>query len=900
MAKKGISMFSGALLAAVFFFVGCKDPPTPETSPAPVLTGRALEVHARTTLFERWDEARPENKLAGGGWFESVDAPDSAKRLSADAYAMIDPKNMFTVLRVPKNGGDKETVKNSDYSVVVLKDGTAKANTKLEEFGIYQIQIVYKADASIPVKYVNPQTGVIDKNLTGLEIYAAGDAAAIGTEPLAAFEILKKPDKLTYDWLEPFNTQGLEVLAWYKAKTLAAGGIPIIAQSSDYLVDNKKYTDIMNQQTIPADNYPPTPIYIEPPASAGGIIDGQKTGSISVEFTVQIDIKPYRIHIKQLDGSTNIIGGVVTTTKYAERPKRTVTVSFQPNTSQGYSFNPESVKLVYKENVEQTPGMLGQKNTLDFLWSNAALDTTGQKIKTDSQVYASFSMPASEVVIFVEFVTSNTRLTGLKAGIPASSTNLNITNNIFGFSSNITSYTWVLLKDQNEFAIAPVTVADTLVVTATNADIENKGNRNFYIHNFDAGNDAVVSISVSNGGLENTMPGASERIYKITVKKFTANNEITYYYNGTTAGTGSPQTFLPPVAGDYEFSAWGAYGGNRIDYDGSGGNGFGGQPAKVSGKLHMDPASVPWIPPLNAQPPATPISSPNVVYIYVGEGGWAHQGFAPGPATWNGGGSGGLGGAFGAGQSGGGATSVSLTRGVWSDWQVLLDRILVAGGGGGYGHNNGRAGAAGGLVAQGGRTHGNWTQIMNDINAATGYGPTEQKNGYWTGASQFPGSGRGGQNFGIGGTPADVSYGAGWGSNGRGGGGGGYFGGECSYGWVGSNTNAGGGGGSSYVSGYYVNPNKKCVSYSQKSSSGFMVVVGCNLPLDPIGVTAVQNHYSGCSFTNAYMSELDDVWNDNQGLNAQDAHPIPDPFAGGLGPLGAKNRDGVLKIKYIP
>ena len=133
--------------------------------------------------------------------------------------------------------------------------------------------------------------------------------------------------------------------------------------------------------------------------------------------------------------------------------------------------------------------------------------------------------------------------------------------------------------------------------------------------------------------------------------------------------TGAVQTFTVPVTGTYKFEAWGAKGGNSLKDQGqeaSGGNG-----GYTKGQINL--------------------TAGQIVYIYVGEagsGGTVNPGDYIIPATFNGGGRGGVdyagsGWGWGSGGWGGGATDFRLVAGDWNNATSLNSRIMVAGGGGG-------------------------------------------------------------------------------------------------------------------------------------------------------------------------------------------------------------------------
>ena len=191
------------------------------------------------------------------------------------------------------------------------------------------------------------------------------------------------------------------------------------------------------------------------------------------------------------------------------------------------------------------------------------------------------------------------------------------------------------------------------------------------------------------------------------------------YYQSDYAYTGSYQVFTAPVNGTYQIEAWGAKGGNDcIDKNPAKPVGIGANGGYAKGTVKLKRGQT--------------------LYVYVGNqgrdnatgtGAGYNGGADSGPHGWSGG--------------GGGATSVSLVAGYWSNPSVLGNRILVAGGGGGGGASGG--GGVGGINTRG-------------LNVA-----------------------------GIGGTPYPDG----------GGGGGGYIGGGA------GNGDSGGGGGTSFISGIY-------------------------------------------------------------------------------------------------
>jgi hypothetical protein len=565
-----------------------------------------------------------------------------------------------------------------------------------------------------------------------------------------------------------------------------------------------------------------------------------------------------------------------------------VTVKF--NKAASYNLNADSVRIRY-DNIEVRPGFEADSsavNQLDFKWLIGSFSTDGG-VKTANEdaesVTASFKMPRSDVTVVAEYVYASTRLSNIEVKPEGG-----VWQGLYGFSPNMSMYDYVLPINVDSLDMRVTTSAtevafafdDTAVIAPGSGDIKARTIQNI------GPNGVIVSITSS------MADGATPREYTVRVKKFTSG-KLSYKY------TGNVQTFHPPVAGYYKFTAWGADGGNSSTWpqdaarwpDLIGGeNGKTGRGGKASGVLYMDPEASAWQPTNEVNSITT--AGAKLVYVYVGEGGTARTGNVPGKGAWNGGAPGGHGTVWGAGSGGGGATSVSLTRGSWSDWQGLLDRIMVAGGSGGYSVYPTTGGAGGGLRAQGGRVVSFEFSVINDYNPVTGYGPTYVENGFWTGASQHVGSGRGGQSFGVGGAPPTPIGGGSWGAEGRGGGGGGYFGGEINWGKTGYKSNAGGGGGSSYVSG-----NSGCISYGPRSAPNWMVPVGTENPLaargDNVNLEQFKYHYSGYAFTNTSIPPVSNLWMPKQG---PEDSPAEEPFTG-TGPEGAANRHGILVIEYI-
>ena len=150
---------------------------------------------------------------------------------------------------------------------------------------------------------------------------------------------------------------------------------------------------------------------------------------------------------------------------------------------------------------------------------------------------------------------------------------------------------------------------------------------------------------------------------------FPKDNTATYTYQGRYYPcTKQAETFTVPEDGVYKIECWGAQGGNIVatghDCPSGGGGGF------VSGYISL--------------------KGNTNLYVYVGEAGINNST----TRSFNGGGR--CAAADNACASGGGATDVRLVSGNWYDFNSLLSRIIVAGGGAGSERSN-PAGAAGGL-----------------------------------------------------------------------------------------------------------------------------------------------------------------------------------------------------------
>lgn len=303
-------------------------------------------------------------------------------------------------------------------------------------------------------------------------------------------------------------------------------------------------------------------------------------------------------------------------------------------------------------------------------------------------------------------------------------------------------------------------------------------------------------------------------------------------------------TFTVLESGYYNIELWGAGGGfSDSNYKHLGHGGY------TKGKIYLE--------------------KDEILYFYVGEQGKGKSH----TATFNGGGSGGLGATYGA--SGGGATDVRLVGGTWNDYESLKSRIMVAGGGGGGAnavYNTAGAGSfAGGLIG-------------SDGNYYSGHSYVNQ-NG--KGATQTSGGAAGNNHFGVGGTAYAGSFGIGGNNNsnsaaiGAGGGGGGYYGGGAGGGTGSAGMGQGAGGGSSYISGHAgaiaINEDgtPKVSTYSKLEDS---------------------IHYSGKNFSDTVMiSGSGKNWTTVAGSTVLMPNPNGETYASGSGNAG----DGYARISFV-
>ena len=239
-----------------------------------------------------------------------------------------------------------------------------------------------------------------------------------------------------------------------------------------------------------------------------------------------------------------------------------------------------------------------------------------------------------------------------------------------------------------------------------------------------------------------------------TYTNITTGDEITLYVYWTVfdhqdfSYTGSVQTFIVPMSGNYKLEVWGAQGGG--ENNGGKGGFSNGTVALTSGTL---------------------------LYVYIGQAGQ----FQSSSSSFNGGGGGAA--YVNIGSSGGGATDIRINS------TSLYARVIVAGGGGGSTNIDSYSRNAGGYG--GGVSGGNGFANSSSC-SYTSYGGSQSSGG--RGMTQC-GNGTGGNSgtFGIGANGMTSSDANTWSS---GGGGGGWYGGGS--GSQGANA-VSGGGGSGYI-----------------------------------------------------------------------------------------------------
>ena len=291
-----------------------------------------------------------------------------------------------------------------------------------------------------------------------------------------------------------------------------------------------------------------------------------------------------------------------------------------------------------------------------------------------------------------------------------------------------------------------------------------KNSRVFTLVNSDG--NYVYNIGEDEG---QTLVAGNQYNYIITVKNGFSQN---FSY------VASAQTFTAPQTGTYKIECWGASGGNAVEGKGSCGG-------YVSGIISLDKGKE--------------------LYVYTGQKGNVQNNSALSNYMFNGGGyaedtNGGK-----CGACGGGGTDVRTINGNWDNASSLNSRIIVAGGGGGFGGNYGGPtpnGSAGGLDGYKGYEYNKGNVVSSEYQ---GYGGTQSGGGQapvqWNPSNPSGGgtttNGTAGA-FGKGGTGGhSLTNTPGGGGSG---GGGGFYGGSGASGLASGSWS--GGGGSSYISGH--------------------------------------------------------------------------------------------------
>lgn len=340
---------------------------------------------------------------------------------------------------------------------------------------------------------------------------------------------------------------------------------------------------------------------------------------------------------------------------------------------------------------------------------------------------------------------------------------------------------------------------------------------------------------------------------------YTANNngkiiigtrKITFTDNdivNTFIYTGSEQEFIPSYNGSYKIELWGARGGNMtgegVDYQGNSRGQFtyyGGKASYTGGRIKF--------------------TEGQSLYVYVGGAGGDNEYKVGGNEIggYNGGGSLVAGqGSYGA--PGGGATDIRIENGIWSNFESLKSRIMVAAGGGGanfrnqgYGEGNGGSGGTiEGINGEEALTEGSYHRLDYD-------------NGYFIGLGGKQTIGGDRIQYKLDGSTMQYtdtisgSFGGNF-STAQSGAGSGYYAG-------GSSSHGGAGGGSSFISGY-----DGCDAIAEESTSDNIIHTGQSI------------HYSGYKFDNAVM------YAGNESMPTHD----------GTGTMIGNNGDGYAKISLI-
>ena len=346
---------------------------------------------------------------------------------------------------------------------------------------------------------------------------------------------------------------------------------------------------------------------------------------------------------------------------------------------------------------------------------------------------------------------------------------------------------------------------------------ENTSDFNVYLANLKLNGTEIEGINATKDGYEINVPSKGTLEYDVindsteydveaTVEceEETGTNEVTNFDY-----TGSEQTFVAPVTGEYKLETWGAQGGNSISNSGS--NYTGGYGGYSTGKIY--------------------IKKSNNLYIAVG-GQNKIFGGGQGNGTYK-------------GNSNGGDTSYILVKNnklenLKNDLESIL--IVSGGGGGSYGYPtdstssySGSGGSGGGYIGNKGTNSGDYYWI--------GFGGSQITGGTVAYGSLYNSSTDGGirisnyGSFGIGGY--DISH------FGAGGGAGFYGGGFSHY--------AGGGGGSGYIGNSLLTEKSmycyKCSSSSEESTKTISTTCVSSTPTENCAKSG--NGYARITLTKA-------------------------------------------------
>ena len=346
---------------------------------------------------------------------------------------------------------------------------------------------------------------------------------------------------------------------------------------------------------------------------------------------------------------------------------------------------------------------------------------------------------------------------------------------------------------------------------------ENTSDFNVYLANLKLNGTEIEGINATKDGYEINIPSKGTLEYDVindsteydveaTVEceEETGANEVTNFDY-----TGSEQTFVAPVTGEYKLETWGAQGGNSISNSGS--NYTGGYGGYSTGKIY--------------------IKKSNNLYIAVG-GQNKIFGGGQGNGTYK-------------GNSNGGDTSYILVKNnklenLKNDLESIL--IVSGGGGGSYGYPtdstssySGSGGSGGGYIGNKGTNSGDYYWI--------GFGGSQITGGTVAYGSLYNSSTDGGirisnyGSFGIGGY--DISH------FGAGGGAGFYGGGFSHY--------AGGGGGSGYIGNSLLTEKSmycyKCSSSSEESTKTISTTCVSSTPTENCAKSG--NGYARITLTKA-------------------------------------------------